>query len=179
MSAHVYWFFGRGDWLAPQRLDSTISSALIFAHLFAITVIIARDVVEKPLSMRLIIGMVGGTFFGTLTWFAHVFLFLYQSAPNMLTLILGGFALIVGFVVAGLPIKFSTIIGMFISAIAIYGTIFITYNNYLVDSSAQALLYFQLDNPNDIYLIGLPFTLTLAIIPNLPLLVSSSPIAET
>ncbi|MEO1290504.1 MAG: hypothetical protein AAFV93_22400 [Chloroflexota bacterium] len=159
MSAHVYWFFGRGDWLAPQRLGSTISSALIFAHLFAIAVIIARDIVEKPLSMRLIIGIVGGTFFGTLTWFAHVFLFLYQSKPNMLTLILGGLALVIGFVVVGLPIgksKVRTIISMFISAIAIYGTIFITYNNYLVDSSAQALLYFQLDNPNDIYLIGLP-----------------------
>lgn len=182
MSAHVYLLYGRGNWLSPQRLDNTLSSALVFAHLFALTVIVARDVIEKPFSIRLIIGLIGGTLLGALTWFAHIFLFLYQTSPDAITLLLGGFALSVGFVVSDLPIsnvRIRAVLGMIVSAIAIYSVIFITHTNYIADPSTQALLYFQADNPNDVYLIGLPFALTLAIIPNLPLLFSSSQIAKT
>ena len=115
-------------------------------------------------------------------WFAHIFLFLYQTSPDAITLLLGGFALSIGFVISGIPIinlRLRAVLGIIISAIVIYGAIFITHMNYVADPSAQALLYFQADNPNDVYLIGLPFALTLAIIPNLPLLFSSSPLAKT
>lgn len=183
MSAHIYLFFGRGDWLAPQRLSVTIGNALIFAHILAFMVIIVRDMFSKSRSLRIVIAVVGGTIFGSIAWFSYLFLRLYQAEPDILTIISGGFGLSVGFMITSflnfqnhwLKILFATLI----TTIAIYIPIYLAHQTYIADSSAQALLYFQADNPNDIFLIGLPFALTIAFFGNLPLLFNSSPHAET
>lgn len=183
MSAHIYLFFGRGDWLAPQRLSVTIGNALIFAHIIAFMVIIARDILPNPRSLRIVIGLIGGTIFGSIAWYAHLFLYLYHRTPDTLTILSGGFGLSIGFLIASflnfqnryLKIFLTTLI----TTIAIYIPIYLSNQAYISDSSAQALLYFQADNPSDIFLIGLPFALTIAFFGNLPLLFNSSSRAET
>lgn len=183
MSAHIYLFFGRGDWLAPQRLSVTIGNALIFAHIIAFMVIIARDILPNSRSLRIVIGLIGGIIFGSIAWYVHLFLYLYHRTPDTLTILFGGIGLSIGFVLASF-LNFRnrwlrTILAIFITTIAIYIPICFAHQVYLADSSAQALLYFQADNPNDIFLIGLPFAITIAFFGNLPLLFSSSPHAET
>jgi len=174
MSAHIYLYFGSGNWLAPQRLSVTIGNALIFAHLVALMVIVARDLFPEKRVSRIVIGLIGGTFFGALSWYAHLFLYLYQKTPDLLTLLAGGFGLSIGFLIAGqLNVQnrwLKTFLASVITAIAIYIPIYFAHQAHATDVSAQALLYFQADNPRDVFLIGLPFTISIAIFGNLPLL---------
>lgn len=183
MSAHIYLLYGRGDWFVPQRLSVTIGNALIFAHLLALLVVVVRDNPIKPLWLRFVAGLFAGTILGVIVWYSHLFLYLYQPSPDLLTLLFGGLGLTFGFLVSG-SIKISnrwihTILSMLITATAIYIPIVMTHQSYSFDSSAQALLYFQADNPNDIFLIGLPFAITIAFFSHLPLLSNSSPHVKT
>ena len=183
MSAHIYLLYGRGDWFAPQRLSATIGNALVFAHLLAFLVTIVRDNPLKKIWLRIGLGLIAGTILGGIVWYSHLLLYLYQSEPDILTLLFGGLGLSFGFALAGsLKIEnrlLYTSFMMVVTAISIYIPIFLTHQAYTSDSSAQALLYFQADNPNDILLIGLPFAITIAFFSQLPLLFSSSPRAET
>ena len=183
MSAHIYLLYGRGDWFAPQRLSATIGNALIFAHLLAFLVTIVRDNPVKPIWLRIGLGLIAGIILGGFVWYSHLFLYLYQSSPDLSALLFGGLGLSLGFVVAGsLKIEnrwFYTTIAILAIVISIYTPIIVTHQAYTIDSSAQALLYFQADNPNDIFLIALPFAITIAFFSQLPLLFSSSPHAET
>lgn len=183
MSAHIYLLNGRGGWFLPQRLSATIGNALIFAHILAFIVIIVRDNPLKQPLVKFLLGLIIGTVLGAIAWFAHVFLYLYQMTPDLITLLLGGFGLSIGFVIAGI-LKISNrwlsfTVSALITIIAIYTPILLSHQAYIADSTAQALLYFQADNPNDIFLIGLPFAITIAVFSHLPLLFSSSPHAET
>ena len=183
MSAHIYLLYGRGGWFLPQRLSATIGNALIFAHIIAFIVIIVRDNPLKQPIVKFLLGLIIGTVLGAIAWYAHVFLYLYQTNPDVITLFLGGFGLSIGFAMSGilkvrnhwLNFSISTLITIF----SIYLPILLSYQAYIADSSAQALLYFQADNPNDIFLIGLPFSITIAVFSHLPLLFSSSPHAKT
>ncbi|GAB5490275.1 MAG: hypothetical protein Phog2KO_04900 [Phototrophicaceae bacterium] len=182
MSAHIYLLYGRGGWFLPQRLSATIGNALIFAHILAFIVIIVRDNPLKQPLVKFLLGLIIGTVLGAIAWFAHVFLYLYQMTPDLITLLLGGFGLSIGFVIAGI-LKISNrwlsfTVSALITIIAIYTPILLSHQAYIADSTAQALLYFQADNPNDIFLIGLPFAITISVFSHLPLLFSSSPHAE-
>lgn len=170
MSAHIYLYFGAGDWLSPQRLSITIGNALIFAHLIALTPIIARDIFPDKRFLRIVIGLIGGTLLGAIAWYAHLFLYLYQKTPDLLTLVSGGFGLSIGFVIAG-QLNFQnrwlkTLLAIIITAIAIYIPIYLAHRVYANDISAQALLYFRADSPGDVFLIGLPFAITIAFFGN-------------
>jgi hypothetical protein len=183
--AHIYLYAGRGDWFAPQRLAPAVGNALIFAHIFALMVYLAH---EKrffwPLRIILSIAL------GILAWWAHLFFYLFQSNPDILTLISGGIGLSLGFILSSLtPPSLAGEVGrgllrfglaFFVSAIAIFAPIYWSFQNFLASithSPAQALLYFQADNPEYVYLIGIPFALCLAFFGNLPLLFANS--AET
>lgn len=183
MSAHIYLLYGRGDWFIPQRISATIGNALIFAHLLAFLVIIIRDNPLKPLWLRLVFGFFVGMFLGALVWYSHLFLYLYQPMPDFSTLVFGGIGLSFGFLVSGsIQIEnrwIYTIFSILITSISIYILIFLTHQAYRDDASAQALLYFQADNPNDVFFIGLPFAMTIAFFSHLPLLFSSSPRADS
>lgn len=183
MSAHIYLLYGRGDWFAPQRLSATIGNALIFAHLLAFLVIIVRDNPLKTTWLRISIGLIAGTILGGIVWYSHLLLYLYQPEPDILTLLFGGLGLSLGFALAGsLKIKnrwLYTTIAILATVISIYTPIIVTHQAYTIDSSAQALLYLQADNPNHIFLIGLPFAITIAFFSQLPLLFNSSLHAET
>lgn len=168
MSAHIYLLFGRGNWLAPQRLSDTIGNALIFAHIFALMVILARDSkLPKPVSI------IGGIVLGTLAWWSHAFFFLYNTSPDWLMLLIGGIGLSFGFIVAQflkLDNRYiETAIAMLITAIATYLPIYFSYQSHLAADN-QALLYFRADDPEMLYLIGIPFALCIAVFGHLPLL---------
>jgi hypothetical protein len=185
--AHIYLYAGRGDWFAPQRLAPALGNALIFAHLFALLVYFAH---KKRLfwPLRFILCLALGIF----AWWAHLFFYLYQTTPDFLTLILGGLGLFIGFTLSALTppslageagrglLQF----GLFflISAFSIYPPIYWSYQNFLAtitSQPAQALLYFQADNPEHVYLIGIPFALCLAFFGNLSLLFSQESETKT
>jgi hypothetical protein len=178
--AHIYLYAGRGNWLAPQRLAPALGNALIFAHIFALMIYLAH---EKRLvwPLRIILCLV----LGILAWWAHLFFYLYQSSPDILTLMLGGIGLSIGFILStiinSLPLRSGGRVGdggkvllaMLITFISIYAPIYWSYQNFLATLTsvpAQALLYFQADNPEHIYLIGIPFALCLAFFGNLSLI---------
>ena len=177
MFAHIYLYAGRGDWLAPQRLSPALGNALIFAHLFVITVYIARTRHFHWLTRFALAAI-----FGTLTWWTHLFFYLYQTSPNMLTLFIGGFGVSLAFIVLEIipPLNQKIpffIVSVFFTAIAIYLPIYWSYQNFLATlpiNPAQALLYFQADNPEHVYIIGIPFSLCLAFFANLPIVISSA-----
>src|SRR5689334_11154897 len=93
--AHIYLYTGRGNWLAPQRLAPALGNALIFAHIFVLMIYLAH---EKRLAwpLRIILCLI----LGILAWWAHLFFYLYQTMPDLLTLTLGGFGLSIGFTLA-------------------------------------------------------------------------------
>jgi hypothetical protein len=172
--AHIYLYAGRGDWFAPQRLAPALGNALIFAHIFALLVYLSH---EKRLFwlLRIILCIA----LGILAWWEHLFFYLYQRNPDILTLLIGGIGLAFGFILAGLiPIENRFLcfgVALIVSTTAIYAPIYWTYQNFLASinsNPAQALLYFQADNPEYAYLIGIPFALCLAFFGNLPLLFS-------
>lgn len=168
MSAHIYLLFGRGNLLAPQRLSDTIGNALIFAHIFALMVIVIRDLkLPKPVSI------IGGIIFGTLAWSSHTFFFLYNTSPDWKVLFLGGIGLSIGFIATQflrLENRYlKTAIAMLITAIATYLPIYFSYQSHL-SAENQALLYFRADDPEMLYLIGIPFALCIAFFGQLPLL---------
>jgi hypothetical protein len=178
MFVHIYLLFGRGDWLAPQRLSDAIGNALIFAHIVALMVIVARYSPEKfpkPISI------IGAILLGTLAWWSHTFFFLFNTSPDWTVLLIGGIGLSAGFILAQflqLPNRFIKMtIATLISAIAIYLPIYFSYQNHLATGNlSQALLYFRADDPEHLYLIGIPFALSIAFFGHLPLLFSSSPL---
>jgi hypothetical protein len=175
--AHIYLYAGRGNWLAPQRLAPALGNALIFAHIFALMIYLAHEK-RLPWPLRLTLCLI----LGILAWWAHLFFYLYQSSPDWLTLLLGGLGLSLGFALSALtPPPNSGEVGrgllrfglaFLLSALTIYLPIYWSYQNFLAtitSSPAQALLYFQADNPEHVYLIGIPFALCLAFFGNISL----------
>jgi len=180
MAAHIYWLYGRGNWVNPQRLSDTICHALIFAHLLALLVILARDLPFKSRVIKFSVGLFAGVFVGSLAWWAHLYLYLYQTTLNLIIIALGGFSLTIGFVIAGQLSHLERwrcfVITMPLTALAIFLPILFTTQAYYADPSSQALLYFQADNPNDVFLIGGSFALMIAVIAHLPLLFEKMPV---
>jgi hypothetical protein len=178
MFIHIFLLFGRGDWFAPQRLSDAIGNALIFAHFVALMVIVARDLPEKiPKPISIIVAIL----LSTLAWWSHTFFFLYNTTPDWTILLMGGIGLSTGFILAQflkLQNRFiKTTIAMLITAIAIYLPIYLTYQGHLATRNlSQALLYFRADDPEHLYLVGIPFALSIAFFGQLPLLFSSSPL---
>lgn len=188
--AHIYLYAGRGDWFAPQRLAPALGNALIFAHLFALLVWLAHQQ-RLAWPLRIIFCL----FLGILAWWAHLFFYLYQSSPDFLSLVFGGIGLALAFIPASLikPLSLQSgrrlvntgkfILICLFSALCIYAPIYWSYQNFLATfmlasrQPAQALLYFQADNPEYLVLIGLPFALCLAFFANLPLIsLGNSPV---
>jgi hypothetical protein len=133
--------------------------------------------------MLLLLSLMGGLLLGTLAWWSHVTLILFQTHAEWSVLLFGGIGLALGFMLIPLlPIRnrfFLTLLSVFITTVAIYVPIYANYQNYLLtfnsQQPAQALLYFQVDNPDHVWLIGLPFALSLGIIAQIPLLFDTTP----
>lgn len=168
MSAHIYLLFGRDTWLAPQRLSDSVGNALIFAHILALMVFFARDLkIPKPVSS------ISGILLGMLAWWSHAFFFLYNTSPDWILLFIGGIGLSGGFTLAQflrLENRFvKTTVTIMMTAIAIYLPIYLSYQAHLATAN-QALLYFRADDPEYLYLIGIPFALCIAFFGQLSLL---------
>jgi hypothetical protein len=190
MSAHIFLAFSRSAWFTPQHIGSTLAAGLLFGHVVALMVLVARDL---PLWVRgknwsrwlvLIISIAGGITLGTLSWWVHITLTLLQTNPDWLTLLGGGIGLSFGFWVIPIfadvhkggthyaPTRMVLII--VITTIATFLPIYFAYQNFHATFNtplqAQALLYFQADNPEHVWLIGLSFALAIAIFGQLPML---------
>src|SRR5687767_3378754 len=103
MSAHIFLAFSRTVWFTPQHIGSAISAGLLFGHVVAFMVLVARDLPlwlrDKNWSTWLIrlLTVIGGIILGTAAWWVHITLTLLQSNPDWLTLIGGGIGLSFGF----------------------------------------------------------------------------------
>jgi hypothetical protein len=193
MSAHIFLAFSRSAWFTPQHIGSSIASGLMFGHIVAFMVLVARDL---PLHLRgkwsawliRILSIGGGIALGTLAWWIHITLTLLQNNPNWLTLLFGGIGLSFGFWVIIVFADFQkdeiryapTQIALFVivTTVATFLPIYFAFRNYVTTFNtpmqAQALLYFQPDNPEHVWLIGLPFALAIAIFGQLPMLFMSN-----
>jgi len=180
MFVHIFLSFGTGVWFAPQRWGSAVSGALMFAHVVGFTVLVARDVPRSlidnwPVWKRLLVSSIGGGLMGTLAWWTHSTLFLFNTTPDWAVLLLGGTGLSIGFVLAGvkhnqMPIH---LIGtVILTSIAIYLPIFAAFQQFQTSinasSPAMALLYFSPRFPQFVYMIGIPFALCIAVFGHLP-----------
>lgn len=194
MSAHVFLSASRNIWFTPQHLGNAMSAGLMFGHVVAIMVVVVRDVPtilrdKLPIQIIWLVSIVGGITLGTLAWWVHVTLTLYQKNPDWWMLVAGGVSLAIGFFISatlGDLLKsdnvwqrlkyFIQMVG--VTTLFLYPSIYIVYQNYLETLydpiPAQALLYFQADNPEHVWLIGLPFALTIAIFGQLAVLFQSS-----
>lgn len=193
MSAHIFLAFSRSAWFTPQHIGSSIASGLMFGHVVALMVLVARDLPlwlrDKNWSIWMIraLSVIGGIALGTLAWWVHITLTLLQANPDWLTLLLGGIGLSFGFWVTPLfgefgkgVTRYPTRVALFviITTIATFLPIYFAFQNYLASFNtplqAQALLYFQADNPEHVWLIGVPFALAIAIFGQLPMLLISN-----
>lgn len=190
MSAHIFLAFSRSAWFTPQHIGSAISAGLLFGHVVALMVLVARDLplwlCDNTWSVWLIrlLSIVGGITLGTLAWWVHITLTLLQSNPDWLTLLGGGIGLSFGFWAIPIFTDFQkgvtphtrTRVALFVivTTIATFLPIYIAYQNFHATFNTpmqtQALLYFQADNPEHVWLIGLPFALVIAIFGQLPML---------
>ena len=202
MSAHFYLVAGRGAWFAPQRIGNAISAGLMFGHVVAVMVLIARDVPRYfqdrwPAWGRWLVSIVGGIALGTLAWWSHITLILLNTRPDWRILLVGGIGLSLGFILTPVLWRIARYTSMdtvhrllrtaaliAITAIATYVPIYLAYQNFLTTFNtpqpAQAMLYFQVDNPEHVWLIGVPFALSIAFFGQAPMLfgINSSHRAE-
>jgi hypothetical protein len=190
MSAHIFLAFSRSAWFTPQHIGSTIAAGLLFGHVVALMVLVARDL---PLRLRgrnwsqwliRLLSISGGIALGTLAWWVHITLTLLQTNPDWLTLLGGGIGLSFGFWTIPIfadvhkggthyvPTRMVLII--VITTIATFLPIYLAHQNFHATFNTplqtQALLYFQADNPEHVWLIGLPFAVAIAIFGQLPML---------
>jgi hypothetical protein len=183
MSAHVFLTGSRGMWFTLPHIGNAISAGLIFGHIVALMVFVARDL---PLLLHdrwsgwliRLLSIVGGVGCGTLAWWVYLSFSLYQTSVNWFVVFLGGIGLAIGFILV--PIirlnnrYLKTGLLIIITATATFLPIYFSHQNYLATvntpSPAQALLYFQVDNPEYVWLIGIPFALAVAFFGQLPML---------
>jgi hypothetical protein len=183
MSAHVFLTGSRGAWFTLPHIGNAISAGLMFGHIVALMVFVARDL---PLLLHdrwsgwliRLLSIVGGIAFGALAWWVHLTLSLYQTSVNGFIVLLGGIGLSSGFILAPMIrlnnryLRITLLI--FVTATATFLPICFSYQNYLATyntpSPAQALLYFQVDNPEYVWLIGVSFALAVAFFGQLPML---------
>lgn len=181
MFAHVFLALRSADFFATQRWGNAISAGLMFGHLVAFAALFGRDLplVKREtwsFSARFILALLGAWAFGTLAWWAHSTFFLAIVPPDWGVLLLGGFSLSLGFIACGLGNRKlpAVMLSSLLSIVAIFAPIYWTNQQFLVTRSspnpAQALLYFQPDNPEHVWLIGLPFVLMVALTSYAPLL---------
>jgi hypothetical protein len=190
MSAHIFLAFSRSAWFTPQHISSSISAGLLFGHVVALMVLVARDLPlwlrDKNWSTWLIrlLSIVGGITVGTLAWWVHITLTLLQTNPDWLTLLGGGIGLSFGFwmmpivsdlqrgVTSYTPTQMSILV--LVTTIATFLPIYFAFQNFHATFNtpiqAQALIYFQVDNPEHVWLIGFSFALAIAIFGQLPML---------
>lgn len=181
MTTHIYLVYGRGAWLSPQRIDSALSAGLIFGHVYAGMVLVARDFQywireRRNRQTSLFISAIFGAILGTLAWWVHVTLSLYHTNPDWLILFLGGVGLVSGFLVTPSvsPQKNAYWFGLLVAGTtaAIFLPIYLTHQSWQAtlgtQNPEQAILYFQADNPSHIWIIGLPFAVILAFFAQLP-----------
>lgn len=183
MFAHVFLSFRMQGWFAPQRWSSAIAGGLMFGHGLAFMVLLARDVplrLHGPVWRRVLLSLLGGLFFGTLAWWSHVTLLLLNTNPDWGVLLLGGAGLSAGFIVAGARpgkqpgwLRFAVLL---LTMAAVFLPIYVSFQSYLTSINtpkiAQALLYFEQDNPEHVWLIGLPFAFVIALLGQLPWLLA-------
>ena len=183
MSAHVFLTASRGVWFTLPHIENAISAGLMFGHVVALMILIARDFplfLQDKWSGWLIrsLSIVGGIGLGALAWWVHLTLSLYQTSVNGFIVLLGGIGLSSGLILAPMIrlnnryLRITLLI--FVTATATFLPIYFSYQNYLAtyntSSPAQALLYFQVDNPEYVWLIGIPFALAVAFFGQLPML---------
>lgn len=183
MSVHVFLTASRGAWFTLPHIGRAISAGLMFGHVVALMILLARDV---PLFLRdkwhvwniWLLSIIGGIGLGILAWWIHLSFTLYQTNPNWIVLLFGGIGLSVGFIIAPIIrpnnryLRFLLLI--VITTIVSYLPVYLSYQSYLATfttaSPLQALLYFQVDNPVHVWLIGVPFALTITLFGQLPVL---------
>lgn len=175
MFAHIFFVLRNTTFFDPQRWGMSLGVALIFAHIFALMVVSVCDFLparKLPRPVRMALMTIFGVVLGTMAWWSHSTLFLYIVPPPWETLILGGAGLASGFIITGaFPVTTlpTSIMQMIITSLAIYLPIAVAYQSFLV-SNTPALLYFQRDNPDHVFIIGIPFAISLTIFAYLPTL---------
>lgn len=165
MAAHVYLAYGLGDWFAPQRFRDALGIGLIFGHLVALMIFCSRDLPQHlkwPVWIKYPLAISLSIFIGTVAWWVHNTFFLLNTAPNWGILILGGITLSAGFwfpFQTHNPIIFLGVTSL--TTLVIFAPIYFTFQSFpetfMTPQPAATLLYFQPDNPEFVWLIGLPF----------------------
>lgn len=184
MFTHTFLALRSAALFAPLRWGHAISAGLMFGHLVAFAALFARDLslakrTVWPLSLRVVVAIAGGVTWGTLAWWAQNTLLLAIVPPAWPTLLFGGLGLSLGFVLCGLSNgkRNAVIASLLVSLGGLFGAIYITHQQFHASRNtaapAQALLYFQVDNPEHIWFIGLPFAFVIVAFSYVPVLWSA------
>jgi len=165
MGGHLYISTGTGDWLAPQRIGSSLGGGLIFGHLVAWTVILVGEIprIWQARVWRILLA-VCGVLAGTLSWWSYSVLILYNTSPDWVWLALGGAALAAGFLWTWQwPYAFRVVFTSGLLAVPVITT----YQLYLITlntpSPNMALLYFNPSRPQLIPIAIAAFVLLIAL----------------
>jgi hypothetical protein len=176
---YVFAVFRSDSLISPKRLTLTLAGGEIFGLFIGIMAVFGQDVVLQlkeripkwtHLPLQILLCIVSGI----LAWvmFQGVIL---EDWPNLLSqaaspILLGGLGLAAGFIVNAI-LKPPAIITVLISFIGIYLPIWALNNFGTViqqsNSTLDPLLYFDFSRASDVYWVGIPMALLLAIGANL------------
>lgn len=166
MSLHLYMATGAGgEWLAPQRIGSSLGGGLIFGHLVALTVVLVGELPHawNAHHWRLLLAICS-VLAGTISWWGYSFLILYNTSPDWLWLALGGIALSVGFLWTW---QWKYAVRVAFTSVLLAIPVLASYQLYLMTLSTSsphiALLYFDPSRPQLIPSVTAAFVLPIAL----------------
>ncbi|MAU10820.1 MAG: hypothetical protein CL607_13430 [Anaerolineaceae bacterium] len=168
MAFHIFITAAGDRWLSPERFGDALGYGLIFGHivaLMAVGVHLSSTRIQPALLRMVITGGVG-TALGTVAWASHTVLYLRNTSPDILILVLGGVGLTVGIVTQNV-FRIPRVISTIIAFIGIFAAVMLTYLNFdtyrLAPQPPMALLYFKPEYPTLVWLVAGMFAALIAV----------------
>ncbi|MBL8163278.1 MAG: TIR domain-containing protein [Anaerolineae bacterium] len=167
-----FWTFSvfRSDILiTPERMRWTIAMGGVFGLFIGIMALLSESLpfrLRRSLNeraqviIRIVLTIVLGiAAWMSFWWFLDALLF---NSPDINALVLGGLGLAAGFI-ARIEFKMPSWVAVLITTLAIWLPLYITFERASAGSELFTPLMFFYDDPNQVFTIGLPFALLVAL----------------
>lgn len=165
MAYYVWSVYSQQTLFDPSRWKDTVSVGLFFGLLVAITVVLGGELPARlrgfwPWWARLLLSMVVAIPLGMAVWALYAYMFL-NYPPEWGPLIPTGIGMAFGLILASLYRLPGWLLGL-VTAIGTFVPLYLAHRGN-VESGSAAVLYARPDSPEQIFTLGIPVAILVAI----------------